>query len=133
MLHGVFFGILFYSAKFNDYVSVKVEGTGPLSLCIFILKENAYFILFYFSTFLVLLTYISCAGFLPRVLAATNSLDDNVASTSLQLTICIIYFFSKNNYIVSFEFLTQSEILLFALQSRSIFYCCARQQHIIFV
>ncbi|XP_063540452.1 uncharacterized protein LOC134749446 [Cydia strobilella] len=46
----------------------------------------------------VLVTYINRAGFLPRLLSATNSMDTKVACIALQLLSYIVHYFTKNNY-----------------------------------
>ncbi|XP_047997276.1 uncharacterized protein LOC125234899 [Leguminivora glycinivorella] len=46
----------------------------------------------------VLVTYMSRAGFLPRVLAVTNSMDTRVACVALQLLSYIVHYFTKYNY-----------------------------------
>ncbi|XP_063626405.1 uncharacterized protein LOC134798002 [Cydia splendana] len=46
----------------------------------------------------VLVTYINRAGFLPRLLSATNSMDTRVACIALQLLSYIVHYFTKNHY-----------------------------------
>ncbi|XP_061720621.1 uncharacterized protein LOC133527577 [Cydia pomonella] len=46
----------------------------------------------------VLVTYINRAGFLPRLVSVTNSMDNKVACIALQLLSYIVHYFTKNNY-----------------------------------
>ncbi|XP_052743669.1 uncharacterized protein LOC112052872 [Bicyclus anynana] len=64
----------------------------------------------------VLLTYMHRAGFLVSVLKATNSSDDKVACTSLQLLTCIIYCFTKNNYKPNTVLELQTDLIIKSLR-----------------
>ncbi|XP_026495448.2 uncharacterized protein LOC113400184 [Vanessa tameamea] len=46
----------------------------------------------------ILITFMNRSGFLPSVLATTNSSDDGVACIALQLLSYIVYCFTKNKY-----------------------------------
>ncbi|CAH2235344.1 jg5913, partial [Pararge aegeria aegeria] len=67
----------------------------------------------------VLLTYINRTGFLPCVLSATNSSDDKVACTSLQLLTCIIFYFTKNNYKPKLVLELQTDLIIKSLRQDS--------------
>ncbi|XP_053614826.1 uncharacterized protein LOC128677769 isoform X2 [Plodia interpunctella] len=67
----------------------------------------------------VLLTYINRAGYLPSVLAATNSSDDKVSCAALQLLSYVVHYYAKNNYQPKSVLEIQTHLIIKALRRDS--------------
>ncbi|XP_060805399.1 uncharacterized protein LOC106137233 [Amyelois transitella] len=67
----------------------------------------------------VLLTYINRPGYLPSVLAASNSPDDKVSCAALQLLSYVVHYYAKNNYQPKSVLQIQTHLIIKALRRDS--------------